>query len=70
MKKFNHNSIRILRQAHGLSQSQFAEKIGNTIKKQHVSQWENDEQKPSVDSLARIANAFNVPIDIFFDKVD
>jgi transcriptional regulator with XRE-family HTH domain len=68
--KFNRESIKTLRINKGLSQEAFASKIDNSIKKQHVSQWENGKQVPSTSSLIKIANAFQVPFDLFFEKIN
>jgi len=67
-RKFNPNSIRILRQALSLTQEEFASKLGKSFSKQIVSQWENAVQIPSVSSLLAIVNTFNVPLDIFFEE--
>lgn len=66
MKTFNKDSIRILRLSVGLTQEDFAEKIGPTIQKQHISNWENGVNVPDTKSLLMIVNAFNVPFEIFF----
>lgn len=66
MKSFNPTTIKELREQHGLTQESFAERIGNSVKRQHVSAWEKGVQKPSVSSLAAIASAFGVKIDYFF----
>jgi len=68
MKTFNPSSIRILRQAHGLTLEAFAEKIGAPSKRQVIQQWESGAHVPSVTSLLLIVNAFNVPLDIFFEE--
>jgi len=68
-KKFNQNSIRVLRQALNLTQAEFALRIGKNYTKQLVSQWENGEQVPSVRSLLSVVNSLNVPFEIFFEQV-
>jgi len=68
MKRFNPVSIRILRQAHGLTLEAFAKRIGAESKRQIVHQWENGIQIPTVKSLLLIANTFGVPLDIFFEE--
>jgi DNA-binding transcriptional regulator YiaG len=68
MKRFNPNSIKIIRSTKGMTLEQFAESIGDTVSKQIVHQWENGAQVPSVPSLLRIVNAHNVPFEIFFEQ--
>jgi|AGTN01.3.fsa_nt_gi Predicted transcriptional regulators len=52
--------IRKLRKQRGLSQQALAEKLNVT--RQAVSQWENGNTQPDLDTLARIAKAFDVDI--------
>ena len=53
--------IKNLRQSRELNQVQLAEKLG--VKKQSISNWENDNIQPSVEMLEKIANVFSVSID-------
>ena len=53
--------IRELRIARGMSQVQFASALGVT--KQCVSNWENDNIRPSVEMLIRIADCLGVTTD-------
>ena len=46
--------IKNLRQSRELNQVQLAEKLG--VKKQSISNWENDNIMPSIDMLIRIAD--------------
>ena len=50
-----------LRKSYKLTQKQLADKLG--VKKQTVSNWENDNILPSIDTLIRICNFFNVSTD-------
>ena len=50
--------IKHLRLARELNQVQLAERLG--VKKQSISNWENDNIMPSVDMLIRIADFFHV----------
>lgn len=68
MKTFNPDSIKIIRLTNGLTQEVFAEKLGDTIQKQHISNWENSVNIPDTKSLLLIVNAFNVPFEIFFTE--
>jgi transcriptional regulator with XRE-family HTH domain len=68
LKKFEFRPQRIiaLREGLGLSQEEMAEKLGK--KKQQISIWENGVNKPTIDNLLEICNAFDVAPDFFFDK--
>lgn len=61
---FKTTQIRGLREGLGLSQDEFAKRIGMT--KQAVSSWESGQVKPSVDTLAKIASEFGAKIESFF----
>lgn len=61
---FKTSQIRGLREGLGLSQEEFAKRIGMT--KQAVSSWESGLVKPSVDTLAKIASEFGAKIESFF----
>ena len=58
--------LRYLLQSKELSQVQLAEKLG--VKKQSVSNWENDNVIPSVEMLERIAEYFNVSTDYLLGR--
>ena len=53
--------IKNLRQSRELNQVQLAEKLG--VKKQSISNWENDNIMPSIEMLIRIADFFHVSTD-------
>lgn len=59
-------NIRRLRQASGISQVDFARRLGVT--KQCVSNWENDNVVPSVEMLVRIADVFHVSTDALLGR--
>ncbi len=59
-------NIRRLRQASGISQVDFARRLGVT--KQCVSNWENDNVVPSVEMLVRIADGFHVSTDALLGR--
>lgn len=61
---FKTTQIRGLREGLGLTQDEFAKRIGMT--KQAVSSWESGQIKPSVDTLAKIASEFGAKIESFF----
>ena len=50
-----------LRNSYSLTQKQLADKLGVT--KQTVSNWENDNILPSIETLMRICQFFNVSTD-------
>ena len=52
--------IKFLRQSKELNQVQLAERLG--VKKQSISNWENDNIMPSIDMLIRIADFFRFPL--------
>ena len=56
-----------LRHKHGLSQKDFAAKIGVTNKA--VSKWENDISKPSLDMFLKMCHMFSVSFDDFYPPV-
>ena len=58
--------IKFLRQSKELSQVQLAEKLG--VKKQSVSNWENNNIMPSVDMLVKIADFFQVSADYLLGR--
>lgn len=68
MKRFNPNSIKIIRTTKGMTLDAFAKSIGDNVSRQLVYQWESGAQVPSVPSLLQIVNAHKVPFDIFFDQ--
>lgn len=55
------NRLKFLRQSKELTQVQLAEKLG--VKKQSVSNWENDNIMPSVEMLIKMADFFHVSTD-------
>lgn len=60
--------IREIRTAKRISQVELAKTLGVT--KQSVSNWENDNIQPSVDMLARIADALSVSADYLLGRDD
>jgi len=58
--------IKNLRQSKEMNQVQLAKKLG--VKKQTVSNWENDNIMPSVDTLVRIADFFHVSTDYLLGR--
>lgn len=55
-----------LRKSKELNQVQLAERLG--VKKQSISNWENDNIMPSIDMLIRIADFFNVSTDYLLGR--
>lgn len=60
MWKFNVDRLIALRQLHGLTQEELAERIGTS--KQHVSQWETGELIPATRTITKIVNEFNLTV--------
>ena len=58
--------IRNLRQSRELNQVQLAEKLG--VKKQSISNWENDNIMPSIEMLIKIADFFHVSTDYLLGR--
>ena len=58
--------IKFLRQSKELNQVQLAERLG--VKKQSISNWENDNIMPSIDMLVRIADFFHVSTDYLLGR--
>ncbi|WP_050696682.1 helix-turn-helix domain-containing protein [Anaeromassilibacillus senegalensis] len=58
--------IRYLRKSQGLNQVELAKKIG--VKKQSISNWENDNILPSIEMLVKIADYFQVSTDYLLGR--
>ena len=58
--------IKYLRQSRDLSPVQLADKLG--VKKQSISNWENDNIRPSVEMLEKIADFFDVSTDYLLGR--
>jgi putative transcriptional regulator len=59
------NSIRELREARGWSQTDLGRQVGVT--RQAILAIEEDKHDPSISLAARIAQAFDVPLEKVFD---
>ena len=64
---FNRDRLTALREAHGVTQDELADKIGTS--KQHVSRWETGDLTPSTKTILKIANQFKVSPIYFFAQV-
>lgn len=60
--------LKELRTSHGLTQVQLAKKLG--VSKQCISNWENDNILPSVDTLIYIAKYFYISCDYLLELND
>lgn len=70
-KVFNPDSIRIIREAHGLSMEQFAARLGGKTSRQLVHFWETGKHTPNADTLTMIVNGLGLKsMDIFFIETD
>ena len=58
-------NIKKLRKARGLSQFDFAKKIG--ISRNYVSELERDKRSPSVRTLKSIADKLDIPITLLLE---
>lgn len=58
--------IKDYRTSAGLTQAQLAQKSGLAVGTIH--QYENNKRQPRVEQLKKIANALNVPVDVFVDN--
>ena len=66
MWSFNRERLVALRESKGINQDEFGRSIG-TIK-QHVSLWETGKSIPSIVSLLKICNIYDIDIRYFFAK--
>ena len=64
MIRFNFNKIRELRNIKGLTQSQFADRIG--VSSAAVCQWERGLRLPQLFNIEVICNEFGVEPNYFF----
>ncbi len=62
------NRLKYLRQSKEMNQVQLANKL--SVKKQSISNWENDNIMPSVEMLEKIANFFSVSTDYLLGRDD
>lgn len=58
--------IREFRVARGLSQKEFARKIGYEKASGNILEWEKNRHSPRLESLLRIAEAFGIGVESFF----
>ncbi len=61
---FNPERLTALREAHNLTQDDFASQLG--IVKQQLSRWETGQNIPSVKTILRICNLFKIKPAYFF----
>jgi DNA-binding XRE family transcriptional regulator len=59
-----YNRISVLREEHGVSRKELAERIG--VNFQTVGYLEREEYNPSLDLAFRIAEYFDLPVDMIF----
>ena len=65
---FRPDQIKELREGLGLTQQEFADRIG--VAKQSVSSWETGTSEPSISSLLRIVNTCGAKLLSFFDAAE
>ncbi len=68
MKAFNPKRLISLRESLNLTQDAFAKLIDSKLERQHVLNWEKGNNGPTLENLAKISMAFNIPIDYFFGE--
>lgn len=66
MWTFNRERLVALRESKGMNQDEFAASLG-TIK-QHISLWETGKSIPSIISLIKICNRYDIDVRYFFAK--
>lgn len=64
-KKVIADRLAALRKSYGLSQSEFAEKVG--LSQSAISQFEKGIRMPSTTALETIANAFSIPFSVLIE---
>lgn len=64
MKRFDGHRIRQARKELGLSQSELARLAD--IGEQNIGRWERGHHRPELDSLARLADVLQKPVDYFY----
>lgn len=65
-KKRNDSSIRTIRKAHGLTQTEFGEKLG--VERRTVSAWENGELNPRKANINAMQSLFGQQLPSFYDN--
>ena len=61
------DTIKSLREKHGLSQDQLAERV--MVTRQAVSRWETGETQPNTDTLQLLSKEFDVSINTLLGKL-
>ena len=64
MDRFDGNTVRSLRVKKGCRREQLAVATGRSL--QTIWRWERGSAIPTVDDLARLADALDAPLDAFF----
>lgn len=71
MKRFNPESIRIIREARNMSRADLAAAMGGSASRQLIHMWETGKCNPSADYLSNIVNVLGLKsLDIFFTSTD
>lgn len=60
--------LKTLRESKGYTQEQLGNKIG--VRKQTISNWENENVLPSIEQVIKIADIFNCTLDYMFSRVE
>ena len=64
--EFRPEAIKELREKGGMSIGDFLKKTGHFVSSQSVSNWERGIDVPTLRSLMKIVNSFQVPLEFFF----
>ena len=62
--------IQGLRRAKGWSQKELAARVGNRCDQTQISKWENGKIRPRAETIARIAEVLETPLDVFYEAVE
>lgn len=61
-------NLRIFRKQNGFTQEQVAERIG--VSRQAVAKWETGETLPDIESVVKLAELFDVTVDMFLHPLE
>lgn len=59
--------IKFFRERTGLTRAQLADRLG--VDSSTVCKWESGDNRPTVDTLFRLAEFFHCPVDDLFDRI-
>jgi len=68
LKRIIANNIYILRNEHGLTQQEFADKLSIGMSRSHISRIESGEYSPSADFIYAVSVAFQITTDVLLSN--